>query len=114
MDVNCKGRRAVVTAGGSGIGRVIAETLADNGAQVFVCDVAEDFLEAFAAARPDIGAIAADVSSAADVARLFDAALAARLATSAGLGEAAWGTGVFGKFGGKSVSGKVETSGGAK
>jgi NAD(P)-dependent dehydrogenase (short-subunit alcohol dehydrogenase family) len=77
MDVNCRGRRAVVTAGGSGIGRVIAETLADNGAQVFVCDVAEDFLEAFAAARPDIGAIAADVSSAADVARLFDAALAA-------------------------------------
>ncbi len=77
MDVNCKGRRAVVTAGGSGIGRVIAETLADNGAQVFVCDVAEDFLQALAAARPDIGTTRADVSSAADVARLFDAALAA-------------------------------------
>ncbi|MDP6589128.1 MAG: SDR family oxidoreductase [Alphaproteobacteria bacterium] len=74
MDVNCKGRRAVVTAGGSGIGRVIAETLADNGARVFVCDVAEDYLEAFASARSDIGATRADVSSAQDVARLFDEA----------------------------------------
>ncbi len=77
MDVNCNGRRAVVTAGGSGIGRTIAETLADNGAQVFVCDVAEDHLQALAAARPDIDAVTADVSLSADVESLFDAAVAA-------------------------------------
>ena len=77
MDVNCNGRRAVVTAGGSGIGRTIAETLADNGAQVFVCDVAEDHLQALAAARPDIDAVTADVSHSADVESLFDAAVAA-------------------------------------
>jgi NAD(P)-dependent dehydrogenase (short-subunit alcohol dehydrogenase family) len=76
MDVNCTGRRAIVTAGGSGIGRVIAETLADNGANVFVCDVAEDHLKTLASARPDIGAITADVSVSADVERLFDAAVA--------------------------------------
>ncbi len=74
MDVNCQGRRAVVTAGGSGIGRTIAQTLADNGAQVFVCDVAEEFLQALGEARPDIGAIAADVSKSDDVDRLFDEA----------------------------------------
>ncbi len=77
MDVNCKGRRAVVTAGGSGIGRTIAETLADNGAQVFVCDVVEDHIEALASARPEIGAILADVSKSADVDNLFEAATAA-------------------------------------
>lgn len=77
MDINCQGRCAVVTAGGSGIGRTIAETLTDNGAQVFVCDVAEDHLQMLAAERPDIGAVAADVSRADDVARLFDAAVAA-------------------------------------
>ena len=77
MDINCKDRRAVVTAGGSGIGCTIAETLADNGAQVFVCDVAEDHLQTLAAERPDIGAVVADVSRADDVARLFDAAVEA-------------------------------------
>jgi NAD(P)-dependent dehydrogenase (short-subunit alcohol dehydrogenase family) len=74
MDVNCQGRRAIVTAGGSGIGRTIAETLADNGAQVFVCDIVEDHLAALRAARPDIGAVAADVGNSADVDQLFDAA----------------------------------------
>ncbi|MBT7293004.1 MAG: SDR family NAD(P)-dependent oxidoreductase, partial [Rhodospirillaceae bacterium] len=46
----------MVTAGGSGIGRVIAETLADNGAAVFVCDVVEDHIQALSSARPEIGA----------------------------------------------------------
>ena len=77
MDVNCKGRRAVVTAGASGIGRTIAETLADNGARVFVCDVAEEHVQALASARPDIGAVLADVSLSDDVERLFEAANAA-------------------------------------
>ena len=74
MDINCNGRCAVVTAGGSGIGRVIAETLANNGAQVFVCDVVEGHLSTLASARPEIGGAIADVSKSADVDRLFEAA----------------------------------------
>ena len=77
MDVNCKGRRAVVTAGGSGIGLTIAATLAENGANVFVCDVVEEHLAALASARPQIGAAIADVSNPEDVYRLFDEASAA-------------------------------------
>jgi len=74
MDVNCQGRRAVVTAGGSGIGCTIAQTLADNGAQVFVCDIIQEYLATLREARPDIGTIAADVGKSSDVDRLFDAA----------------------------------------
>mgnify|MGYP003388768192 CR=1 FL=1 len=74
MEINCNGRRAVVTAGGSGIGRIIAETLANNGAQVFVCDVDKSHLSTLALARPEIGGTIADVSKSADVDRLFEVA----------------------------------------
>lgn len=41
MQIDLSGLRAVITAGGSGIGRVIANTLAQSGAKVAVCDVSE-------------------------------------------------------------------------
>ena len=72
MEISCKGRRAVVTAGGSGIGRVIAETLAANGAQVFTCDVQPGLVEEVQGGR--IGAVVADVGDPAQVDRLFEAA----------------------------------------
>ena len=61
MEINCNGRRAVVSAAGSGIGRTIAEKLADNGAQVFVCDIVPKFLDDLAQKRPEIGSVIADV-----------------------------------------------------
>ncbi len=72
------GRRILVTAGASGIGRGIADLLIANGARVHICDVADGFLGDFAAAHPDAGWSKADVSDEADVDRLFDD-IAARL-----------------------------------
>ena len=75
MQISCEGRRAVVTAGGSGIGRVIAETLAANGAAVFTCDIEPGLLDDLHG--KGIGAVVADVGDPAQVDRLFEAALAA-------------------------------------
>jgi NAD(P)-dependent dehydrogenase (short-subunit alcohol dehydrogenase family) len=65
------GLRVLVTAGAAGIGRAIADTLIVHGARVHVCDVAEASQDAFRAAHPEHGASKADVSSDADVDRLF-------------------------------------------
>ena len=61
MEFSAKGLRVLVTAGGAGIGRVIARTFADHGARVHVCDI-------------DPGTsphTVADVAKLADVDRLF-------------------------------------------
>ena len=72
MEISCEGRCAVVTAGGSGIGRVIAETLAANGAAVFICDIDAGLVEDVQGGG--IGAVVADVGAPAQVDRLFEAA----------------------------------------
>jgi NAD(P)-dependent dehydrogenase (short-subunit alcohol dehydrogenase family) len=65
------GTRVLVTAGASGIGRAIADLLLAHGARAHICDVSDDFLSDFAESWPDAGRSKADVSSEADVARLF-------------------------------------------
>src|SRR5579863_310982 len=67
-----RGLRVLVTAGASGIGRAIADLMLAHGARVHICDVSEPFLADFAKAWPDAGVTRADVSSEADVGRLFD------------------------------------------
>jgi NAD(P)-dependent dehydrogenase (short-subunit alcohol dehydrogenase family) len=68
------GQRIVITAGASGIGRAIADLLLANGAKVVICDVAKDFLAGYRKAHPDSPAVVADVSSEADVDKLFKTA----------------------------------------
>jgi NAD(P)-dependent dehydrogenase (short-subunit alcohol dehydrogenase family) len=74
MNTSARGLRVLVTAGAAGIGKAIAETFADAGAKVFVCDVERSALDAFRKARPEIGGGITDVADARQVDGLFDAA----------------------------------------
>ncbi|HLJ72326.1 MAG TPA: SDR family oxidoreductase [Roseiarcus sp.] len=73
LDAGLSGRRVLVTAGAAGIGLAIVQRLLRHGARIFVCDVVEATLEAFTKAHPQAKAVKADVSSEADVARMFSA-----------------------------------------
>lgn len=77
MELSAKGKRVIITAGGSGIGLAIAEVFLAAGARVHVCDVDDGFLADARAKLPGLGATHADVGIAADVDRLFEAAIAA-------------------------------------
>jgi len=66
METSANGLRVLVTAGGAGIGRVIARTFADHGARVHVCDVDETALR-----QANLPYTVADVAKLADVDRLF-------------------------------------------
>jgi NAD(P)-dependent dehydrogenase (short-subunit alcohol dehydrogenase family) len=71
-----QGLRVVVTAGASGIGRAIAETLREHGARVHVCDISPEALDECRAAMPDVGVALADVADIDQVDAFFDGALA--------------------------------------
>lgn len=64
-------RKVLVTAGASGIGRVIALAFRDAGYRVHVADIAGDALESLAAVAPDIGRTQGDVGDPEAVARVF-------------------------------------------
>ena len=57
-----EGLRVIVTAGAAGIGRAIAETFADRGTKVFICDLDDTALAQMAKAFPEIGRFRADVA----------------------------------------------------
>jgi NAD(P)-dependent dehydrogenase (short-subunit alcohol dehydrogenase family) len=71
LPVDCAGLRVVVTAGGAGIGRMIAQAFRARGARVLVCDVATEALDEVKRAMPGLVAMAADVADADQVAALF-------------------------------------------
>jgi NAD(P)-dependent dehydrogenase (short-subunit alcohol dehydrogenase family) len=61
----------MVTAGASGIGRAVADTLIANGARVAICDVSDSHLDEFRKTHPGTYATKADVASDDDVAAFF-------------------------------------------
>jgi len=74
--MNLNGKTAIITAGASGIGRVIAERYTELGASVCLCDVDDAALADVRKALPQAIAIKADVSNSKDVAALYVAFLA--------------------------------------
>jgi 3-oxoacyl-[acyl-carrier protein] reductase len=80
MDLGLRGKVALVAAASKGLGRAIAEELAQEGASVVMCARGEDALrvarnEIAAATGADVLAIAGDVSIPRDVQRIVHAAL---------------------------------------
>jgi NAD(P)-dependent dehydrogenase (short-subunit alcohol dehydrogenase family) len=71
MEFSAKGLRVLVTAGASGIGRVIARTFVDNGARVHICDIDEKALARAKKELPGVTQTVADVARLEDVERLF-------------------------------------------
>jgi NAD(P)-dependent dehydrogenase (short-subunit alcohol dehydrogenase family) len=71
LTAGLSGQRVLVTAGAAGIGLAITDRLIRHGARVIVCDVDEAALFAFRKTHPNSPAEVADVSSEADVDRLF-------------------------------------------
>src|SRR5450756_3123335 len=76
MDLDIKGLRVLVTAGGNGIGLAIARRFAGEGAKVHTCDVDETALSALKKSDPAITATPCDVSDRSAVKNLFAEAVA--------------------------------------
>jgi NAD(P)-dependent dehydrogenase (short-subunit alcohol dehydrogenase family) len=72
------GRHALVTGGGTGVGRAIALALADAGVAVTICGRRKDALEATARESERIQGIVCDVTKEAEIAALFGEAEKAR------------------------------------
>lgn len=70
-DPSLAGLRVLVTAGGSGIGLVIARGFVEAGAKVFVCDIDEAALEQARAAVPGLHGCVADVADEASIQAMF-------------------------------------------
>ncbi len=77
MDLGIEGRVAIVTGGSKGIGRAVAETLADEGCRVSICARNEGPLDETAATiEGEVLPVAGDLTSQADVDRVVERTVA--------------------------------------
>ena len=70
-------QRVLVTAGAAGIGKEVARAFSAQGAQVCVCDINAQALEAAAGDIPGLKTLVCDISSRQDIERMVPAAVAA-------------------------------------
>jgi NAD(P)-dependent dehydrogenase (short-subunit alcohol dehydrogenase family) len=75
LNLSVAGKRVMITAGASGIGRTVAKTFLENDALVFICDISEERLEQCQAELPGIKGIPADVSDTVQVDHFFKEAI---------------------------------------
>jgi NAD(P)-dependent dehydrogenase (short-subunit alcohol dehydrogenase family) len=71
MEISAKGQRVLITAGGAGIGRAMADVFHKAGARVHICDVVQGAIDETRKAFPGVTATLADVSKLKDVDQLF-------------------------------------------
>jgi NAD(P)-dependent dehydrogenase (short-subunit alcohol dehydrogenase family) len=76
MDLNIEGLRVLITAGAGGIGLEIARSFVREGARVHVCDIDQEALAGLSKSDPALRSSYCDVADRAEVAALFEDALA--------------------------------------
>lgn len=74
MSGRLEGKTAIVTGGGSGIGRATAQRFAKEGARVLIAGRRQSKLEEVAASDGNIAYVAADLTKSEDVAKLVEEA----------------------------------------